>query len=43
MIIKVAKKDPDFGFISPKTLWTDGSLCLMNRQFDNLLLSLQRH
>ena len=31
-ILKIVEKDKKFGFISPKTLWTDGSLCLMNKQ-----------
>lgn len=33
-IMKVVGKDANFGFISPKTIWKDGSLCLMNRQSD---------
>ena len=33
-ILEVAKSDKDFGFISPKTLWIDSSLCLMNIQSD---------
>ncbi len=32
--LKVIKKNPDFGFISPKTVWTDGTLCKMNIQSD---------
>lgn len=32
--LKVAKEKPDFGFISPKTIWTDGTLCKMNVQSD---------
>ena len=31
-ISKIVEKDKNFGFISPKTLWIDGSLCLMNKQ-----------
>ena len=33
-ITKVINKDSKFGFISPKTMWTDQTLCLMNRQTD---------
>lgn len=32
--LKVAKEKPDFGFLTPKTVWTDGSLCKMNIQSD---------
>lgn len=28
----VAEEHPDFGFLSSKVLWTDGSLCRMNEQ-----------
>lgn len=31
-ILKISKVDEQFGFISPKTIWKDGSLCLMNKQ-----------
>ena len=34
-LLKVAKNlNDDFGFISPKTVWKDNKLCLMNRQSD---------
>ena len=33
-MLDIAKKQKKFGFISPKTVWTDGSLCRMNIQSD---------
>lgn len=33
-ITKVVNTDANFGFISPKTMWIDQTLCLMNRQTD---------
>ena len=32
--LDISKKNKNYGFLSPKTLWTDGSLCLMNLQSD---------
>ena len=32
--LSYAKKDHNFGFLTPKTLWTDNSFCLMNIQTD---------
>ncbi len=45
-LLKVAKKYPDFGFLNPKIVWKDGTLCFMNRQGDeqgNLITEQTNH
>ena len=31
-LIRIAKAHPDFGFLSSRVLWTDGTRCRMNEQ-----------
>ena len=35
-LISAAREDPDFGFLSSKVLWKDGSICRMNVQRETL-------